>query len=121
VAVEAGSQFPPAPLRVRHDIDRSGSAQVILTGEIDLSNVDSLARALAAAPYASDRVVIDLAGVTFLDSTGIAALVVAQRRAVVAGRRLTVANAQGMVRRVLDLTGALHTLAGRDLSTPEQV
>jgi len=116
----AGSEFPPAPLRVQYDVDPNGSLRLILTGEIDVSNVDLLARGLATVP-APDNVVVDLAGVTFLDSTGVAALVVAHRRAAAAGRRLAVVNAQGIVRRVLAITGALPTLAGRDTSAREPI
>jgi hypothetical protein len=50
--------------------------------------------------------------VTFLDSTGIAVLVIAHRRAVSSGHTLTVVNAQGGLRRVLDITGVLPTLTG---------
>jgi len=118
--MDAGSRFPPAPLRVRHDVDPSGSVRMILTGEIDVSSVDLLARGLAAVP-ATDSLVIDLAGVTFLDSTGLAALVVAHRRAAAAGRTLAVVNARGIVRRVLDITGMFPILAGRDPTPPQRV
>lgn len=117
--MEAGSGFPPVPLRIRHDMDANGSARLILAGEIDMSSVDLLIRGLATVP-ATDNLVIDLAGVTFLDSTGIAALIVAHRRAAATGRRLAVINARGIVRRVLDITGTFPTLAGQDTSTPQR-
>jgi anti-sigma B factor antagonist len=118
--MDAGSGFPPAPLRVRHDVDPSGSVRLILTGEIDVSSVDLLTQGLAAVPV-TDRLVIDLAGVTFLDSTGLAALVVAHRRAAAAGRSLAVVNARGIVRRVLEVTGTFPILAGWDPSPPQRV
>lgn len=119
--MKAGSSgFPPAPLTVRHDIDPSGSVRMILTGEIDISSVNLLARGLATLSHTADNIVIDLAGVTFLDSTGVGALVVAHRRATATGRSLTVVNAHGIVRRVLDLTGTFPTLAGEDPSEPER-
>lgn len=117
--MEAGSAFPPAPLRIRHAVDPNGSVRMILTGEIDMSSVDLLAWGLATAP-ATDKLVIDLANVTFLDSTGVAALVVAHRRAAATGRKLVVVNARGIVRRVLDITGTFPTLAGRDTTAPER-
>jgi hypothetical protein len=36
------------------------------------------------------------------------------------GRRLTVVNARGIVRRVLDITGTFPTLAGEDPFEPER-
>ena len=119
--MKAGSGFPPAPLTVRHHVDPSGSVRMILTGEIDISSVDMLARDLATLAYATDNIVIDLAGVTFLDSTGVAALVLAHRRVAAIGRRLAVINARGVVRRVLDITGTFPTLVGRDPSEPEPI
>ena len=45
---------------------------VSLTGEIDLSNVDELAAGLyAAVDNACHGLVLDLSGVTYLDSTGL--------------------------------------------------
>jgi anti-sigma B factor antagonist len=104
--------FPPARLDVRRDSDPGGQVRVSLAGEIDLSSVGIFAHALAAVPRTASSLVVDLADVTFLDSTGIAALIIAHRRAVAAGQTLTVVNAQGGVRRVLDITGALLSLTG---------
>jgi anti-anti-sigma factor len=106
------SGFPPARLDVRQDRDPAGQVRVRLTGEIDMSSVGTLAHALAALQRTAPSLVVDLADVTFLDSTGIAVLVIAHRRAVCAGKTLTVVNAQGGVRRVLDITGVLPTLTG---------
>jgi len=44
----------------------------------------------------------------------------ASRRATATGRRLTVVNARGIVRRVLDITGTFPTLAGEDPFEPER-
>jgi anti-sigma B factor antagonist len=51
--------------------------------------------------------VVDLAAVTFLDSTGIGVLVRARNRAVTSGAALTVVNFHRPVRRVFDDTGVL--------------
>jgi anti-anti-sigma factor len=73
-------------------------------GEIDLATVQDLRIALDDAPEATD-VVVDLGHVTFLDSTGITALIVAHRAAVAAGARFALAAATGPVKRVLDVSG----------------
>lgn len=54
---------------------------------------------------------VDLSAVTFLDSWIIGVLVSARQAAAAAGRRFLVLHPRGHVRRVLDLTGVLTTLA----------
>jgi anti-anti-sigma factor len=54
---------------------------------------------------------IDFAGVSFLDCTGISALVCVHNAAVEAGCRMWVSDPQPLVRRVLDVTGLLGVFA----------
>ena len=77
-------------------------------GEVDLLVAAQLHDSVccAASAHADRLVVVDLAEVTFLDSSGISALVQAQLALTGEGRRLVVRNATAMVSRVLDLTGA---------------
>lgn len=93
-----------------------GHIRLALAGEIDLSSVDAFLRAQgeALAGAASQRlhgVVVDLDRVTFLDSTGIGALVGGFRQAATAGLTYQLENARGSVARVLDVAGVLSTLA----------
>src|SRR3954454_15699848 len=53
-------------------------------------------------------VVLDLREVTYLDPTGILALFLAQRELVAAGRSLTISEASGPVRRLLELSGTAY-------------
>jgi len=53
---------------------------------------------------------VDLGGVTFLDCTGISALVAARNAAVQAGRQMRVTRPQPIVGRVLEVTGLLDVL-----------
>jgi anti-anti-sigma factor len=53
---------------------------------------------------------VDLAGVTFLDSTGISVLVKAYNRATEDGIALSLTDCQRIVRRVLEVTGLLSVL-----------
>jgi anti-anti-sigma factor len=100
----------PAPLCVTVQLD-GHMVRVIAVGEIDMSTADvlrdSLNDALDKNPPA---VVLDMAGVTFLDSTGIAALVVARNRAIGENTTLTLINCQPIIRQVLDVTGLLAPL-----------
>lgn len=93
----------PAP---RVDVSvLDGVAVVAATGEFDLQ---SSARLLGGLEHAATelcaRVVVDLAGVTFLDSSCIGALIQASRTAAGVGGTLHLAAARDNVRRVLEVT-----------------
>jgi anti-anti-sigma factor len=47
---------------------------LVVTGEIDLTNVDAFRRAVAATADGGGGLVLDLQGVRYLDSAGVAAL-----------------------------------------------
>ena len=57
--------------------DRPGT--VLLNGEIDLAVRDALRAALDEASCSGDRLVVDMAGVTFIDSSGLHELMNASR------------------------------------------
>lgn len=80
-------------------------AIVALAGECDLASRDAVTAELLAAVARADIVVVDLADLEFLDSSGVHALVTAHHAALGRGGRLYVANARGEVAQVLDLTG----------------
>lgn len=83
-----------------------GSAVIALSGEIDVANSDRIPQqvrsALAAAPAA---VVLHMAGVTFIDSTGIGGLIGARNSCLAEGVPLRLANCSDTVQRMLKLTG----------------
>lgn len=54
--------------------DPNGSLVVAAAGEIDMSNAPKLSAALADARSEADAFVLDLTGVEYLDSAGLAAL-----------------------------------------------
>lgn len=88
----------------------TAAATVTLAGECDLSVRAELTAALDAAIARSRVVVVDVAGLTFLDSSGIHALVMAHHAAQDAGVKLYVVNAGGVVAELLDLTGVADLL-----------
>jgi anti-anti-sigma factor len=97
----------------RFDVRTTAAADravVALTGECDLEGRDAMTAALLAAVENARTVRVDLAGVTFLDSSGVHSLVVAHRAAEQAGGRLFVAGAEGAVARVLEVTGVADLL-----------
>jgi anti-anti-sigma factor len=101
----------PAPATVR----------VAVVGEIDLATAPVLRdRLLTVLREQTPAVlVVDLAGVTFLDCAGLGVLVDASNAAVHAGRRMRVSHPQPTVRRILDMAGLLGVLtAPTDRSLP---
>jgi anti-anti-sigma factor len=88
------------------------TARVTVVGEVDLATAHLLRDRLLnvlheQAPAVLD---VDLVGVTFLDCTGISALVAARNAAVHTGGQMRVSHPQPIVRRVLDVTGLLGVL-----------
>jgi anti-anti-sigma factor len=79
-----------------------GDALVRVTGEIDLSNAETFRQKLDEVIQRRPTIIVfDLAGLEFLDSSGIAVMVNAARDC--EGIRVT--NASPIVRRVLEVTG----------------
>jgi anti-sigma B factor antagonist len=78
---------------------------VALAGECDLSVSAELTSALLGALGEGREVVVDLAALQFLDSSGVHGLVTAYHAAKKDGVPLRLVNAGGVVADVLDLTG----------------
>jgi len=80
---------------------------VSVHGEIDLYTVPRLKRELAGALAADGpvRLVVDLSGVEFCDSTGVNVLLAAHRQAREAGGDLELAAPRPAVRKILQVTG----------------
>jgi anti-anti-sigma factor len=112
---------PLAPLSIDASCPSPGTTRVTVAGEIDLSNSDLLHVRLLniLSTLHPRRIEVDLAGVTFLDCSGLTVLVVLGRAAARTGCRLRITNPQPVVRRVLALTGLLDVLtAGFDQAPP---
>lgn len=99
----------------RHDV-AAGVVRLEVVGEVDMA----VSAQLTAAQLREieDPVVagleVDLHGVSFLDSTGIAALVAGLRAARQRRVPFTVVNPRDQVRTVLEVTGLLGALTGFD-------
>jgi anti-sigma B factor antagonist len=76
-------------------------------GEIDLYTVPKLQRELGSALASGDsvRLVVDLSGVDFCDSTGVNVLLAAHRQAREKGGDLELAAPRPAVRKILQVTG----------------
>jgi anti-sigma B factor antagonist len=108
---------PRGPLR-RLEIERSADARGVelkLTGELDLETTPELDEQLAAIDGGHlGRLLVDLSGVEFMDSTGLAAILRAQRSADSSGHTLSLRRATGQVKRLFDLTGMTQRLTFED-------
>ena len=89
-------------------------AVVTVTGEVDLESAAQLGdHALDAMRDISPRLVLDLSGVTFMDSTGLKVLLSLQHRTELAGGSLDICCSRSVLR-VITLTGLDQTLRLHD-------
>jgi anti-sigma B factor antagonist len=97
----------------------AGGVRLSLAGDIDLICRDSLRNRLIAMIDIDrvDHLVVDLDGVTFLDRSGIGALISGYDAALVAGCRYEVCNPHGIVSTILHVCGTDAAL-GIDVAAP---
>ena len=99
-----------SPLRVAVRADHD-TLTVALGGEFDLDAAPHFSSCTdEVVANGTENVVIDLAGLTFIDSTGVAALVDCHQRLKASGRRLRVINIGVQPACVFDLAGLSETL-----------
>jgi anti-sigma B factor antagonist len=98
-------------LSTRHEEDRS---VVSLDGELDLATVGILRDAALAELAEYGTVVLDLAGLTFLDSTGIGCWIELRNQAEQTGRTLVLDAMPPSARRTITIAG-LATLFGLEV------
>jgi anti-sigma B factor antagonist len=102
----SGKTSGPLLINTRRDGD---SAAIALSGELDLASADELDAAIRSAEEAgTGRVVVDLSGVSFIDSTGLSVLLRAKKRS--DGRLRYVPSNHDAVTRLLELTGTIEML-----------
>lgn len=96
----------PVPGALRIESRRDGDVlMVALSGELDLASAPDLERELRVGEETSPgRLVIDLSGLGFMDSTGLQALLRARERAHEAGYALSLRRGPHQVQRVFELT-----------------
>ena len=104
---------PPPVLEIRTstgqspDEESAGSWELVtVRGEVDMDNAGELVDAIERA---AGPAVVDLSGVTFIDSTGLQGLLRAQKAVRQRGHDLVLRHPSTVVRRLLELT----SLVGR--------
>ena len=84
--------------------ESDGQAVVMLRGELDVADAARVAASLAVVAGIGCTVILDLEGLAFIDSSGLAALVHARQHARRAGFDLLLAAPQQQVLRMLAIT-----------------
>jgi len=102
-----GQRGGPGGLHIAVEQPSAGRIVVSPVGELDLSNGDAFEEAIAdARAKGATALVLDLTGLTFMDSSGLRILLDAWNEATLSDRRLTlVVPKDGLVRRVLAISG----------------
>jgi anti-anti-sigma factor len=96
---------------MNRDVDFARSEQgnsrlLTITGEIDLSAAGRFSHELGTlVTDAGDKGLVDLSGVTFIDSSGVRELLAARRAAAALGAQLLLVNPSAACRRVLEISG----------------
>jgi anti-sigma B factor antagonist len=92
---------------LRVDVSEVDGQRIIrLTGDVDAySSAQLRDRLTRLIDDGAESVVLDLAGLQFLDSTGLGVLVGAQKRLTQAGGELVLRSPRAGARRVFELTG----------------
>jgi anti-anti-sigma factor len=114
--VEPGASDTPLPGQLVIDRTIEGDAvTLVVRGELDLTSAPVFERALLEAEASNPRrVIIDLSGLEFMDSTGLRALLIARERAQENGHELALRRGPRQVQRVLELTKTLDAFQFED-------
>lgn len=102
----AGKKFAVEPFAVKADTHRR-TAMVTLRGELDLATVSEVTDTLAGLAARADGVrhVLDLRGLTFMDSSGVRVLLKQREIARTDHFNLAVVRGNDSIQRLLALTG----------------
>jgi anti-anti-sigma factor len=108
---ESGGDVKPArPQPFTVDVQHRDDVAIVRPhGELDLATVETLRAALDGVEHAG-RLVVDLRGLSFLDSTGLHLLVALHRRARRDGFQLTLVAPAAPVDKAIQVSGLGQTL-----------
>lgn len=98
-------------LTITERVNDKGARTLILTGSVDLASKPALAEAgrVALLQEGAFQLTLDLAGVSFIDSSGLGALIELAGLASDRGCSFALRSPSHRVQRVLDLTGLSDT------------
>ncbi|SDI79773.1 anti-sigma B factor antagonist [Frankineae bacterium MT45] len=92
----------------------AGRFSLHVAGELDLAARDELVAEgqRALTDPACTELVLDMADVTFIDSSGVGGLVALRTEAIQRDQQVTIVNPSGRVQRLLELTGLESVFLG---------
>lgn len=104
---EAGIPAPEGPTAFSLAVESSGNGfvRVVLGGELDLLHTDWLESELERLQSMYPDVLLDLSSLSFVDSTGLFAMVRAHKRAERSGGTFVIAGCPRSVARLFHVTG----------------
>jgi anti-sigma B factor antagonist len=83
-----------------------GTMRIVLTGELDVSTVPAFNKRMSELRHQGfHSLVLDLSGISFMDSTGLSAILVAEMHARMRGQRFSVVEGPPHVNELFRLTG----------------
>lgn len=108
-----GGHVEPPGLRFEQSARADGVVCLAVVGEIDMTSGDRFRAAISAAveEAGTKQLLLDLSGLTFMDSNGVAVLVKSQRSAREQGVEFGIVNASVPIRSVLQIMGVYDMLA----------
>lgn len=118
-AIDHGDGGPATGFSMTQSPTDAGGVLLNLSGDIDLTCRDSLRNRLIAMIDVDhvDHLLVDLGGVTFLDCSGIGALIAGRNAALAAGCRYEVRSPRGIVSTILRVCG-VDVVLGIDPAAP---
>jgi anti-anti-sigma factor len=108
--VDGSLMSEPSPFEVFITSAAAAASTVTVCGEIDLAAVPTLTASLEAAGLEQIPLDLDLSGITFIDSSGLHAIVQAHQRQQRAGLALTLRSPSPAVRRAIEMVALGDTL-----------
>lgn len=102
-------------IQARDDARADGVCEVAVSGEVDLATADELLEQVQPVIARCDRVALDLSGVSFIDSSGLAALMKLRNVATGRGAEFSLMNLTATTQRLLQITGLLDAF---DIASP---
>lgn len=88
--------------------------EAAVSGDLDLATVDRFVASIEARMNGTAAVVVDASGLTFLDSSGLRALLMLHQRCRDNGGSLRIQAVQPKIARVLEIAGVRDLLDVRD-------
>lgn len=100
-------------------VEVSGTARLILRGELDAASAPTANRALLELlERGFDRVILDLRKLDFMDSMGVKLLIDGRDTARQLGVEITLSYGEGVVERVLTVSGVARLFERQDEDRP---